>query len=164
MSAYDDAKQLEAYSSSWSMKWRYVIPKDEVAARLSKDLAFLNASLKEHPRNVELLLLAGLVAHYAYNVDVPETYGTTLEVLKEATALAPSDMRGSWFHASFVCQTNEPGPGANEFLSIEAGHTWDQLSIGSWRNYMECMHVVSMPMHVLRAGKYLDRLHAPTQI
>ena len=161
MSAYDDAKQLEAYSSSWSMKWRYVIPKDEVAARLSKDLAFLNASLKEHPRNVELLLLAGLVAHYAYNVDVPETYGTTLEVLKEATALAPSDMRGSWFHASFVCQTNEPGPGANEFLSIEAGHTWDQLSIGFWRNYMECMHVVSMPMHVLRAGKYFERLHAP---
>ena len=73
LAALDDATQLEAYSSSFTQEWRFPVSKDEVATRLGKDLGFLQASLKSHPQNVELLLLTGLVAHYAYNVDVPNS-------------------------------------------------------------------------------------------
>ncbi len=161
LAALDDAQQLEPYSSSWSSSWKYAISKDEVAARLGRDLGFLKTAVKAHPHNVELLLLTGLVARYAYNLDVPESYDATMEALKEAVTLAPNDVRGAWFRASFVCQTDKPGLGAEEFLAIEASRPWEQLPIGFWDDYMLCAEVVNMPAHVLRAADHLRKLHAP---
>lgn len=161
LAALDDATQLEAYSSSFTQEWRFPVSKDEVATRLGKDLGFLQASLKSHPQNVELLLLTGLVAHYAYNVDVPNSEDATLAALKQATALAPTDFRGPWFHASFLCQTFQVGAGAEELLKIEAERPWQQLPPGFWSDYMACTQLVVMPAHLLRAADHRKELHAP---
>ena len=116
LSALDDAKQLEPYSRSWTMNWDYPVAKDEVAARLSKDLGFLTRASKNHRENAELLLLTGLVARYAYNVDVDGSYGAAMNALGQAEKLAPGDFRAPWFRASLECQTTQPKAGGDEFL------------------------------------------------
>jgi hypothetical protein len=162
LAALDDAQQLEPYSHSWNSKWQFPIAKEEVATRLGKDLGFLAIALKSHPDNAELLLLTGLVAHYAYNLEIEFGHDTALSVLTKAEKLAPSDVRVPWFRASLVCHTAQPKAGADEFLSIEASHAWDQLPVGFWLDYMECASLNGMPAHVLRAADHLDKLHAPS--
>ena len=161
LAALDDATQLEPYSHSWSSNWRFEITKEEVATRLGKDLGFLTIALKSHPDNSELLLLTGLLASYAYNLDIDGSHETAIRVLEQVKKLAPSDFRASWFHATLLCQTMESKSGADEFLSVEASHAWDQLPVGFWLDYMECASITNMPAHVLRAANHLEKLHAP---
>ncbi len=161
LAAFDDAQQLEPYSHSWSNKWQYPISKEEVATRLGKDLGFLTITLKNHPDNAELLLLTGLVARYAYNLDVEHSYDTAISVLGQAEKLAPADVRATWFHATLLCQTTQPKAGADEFLSIESSLAWEQLPAAFWDDYMECASVTNMPAHILRAADHLEKLHAP---
>jgi len=162
LAALDDAKELEPYSHSWTMNWKFPIAKEDVATRLGKDIGFLSFALKNHPENTELLLLTGLVARYAYNLDVNGSYDIALDVLSRSQKLVPSDVRAPWFRATLLCQTTQPDSGAKEFLSIEDGHPWDQLPAAFWDDYMECASVTSMPAHVLRAAQHFDKLHAAT--
>ena len=160
LAALDDAKQLEPYSHSFAFPWKFSIAKEEVATRLGKDLGFLTLAINDHPNNSELLLLTGLVARYAYNLDVPNSHDTALRVLGQAEKLAPSDVRAPWFRATLICQTMQPKPGGDEFLSIEDSHAWDQLPVAFWDDYMECAGVTNMPAHLLRASDHLEKLHA----
>jgi hypothetical protein len=59
------------------------------------------------------------------------------------------------------CQTMHPDAGANEFLSIEIGHAWNQLPAAFWDDYMECAAITNMPAHVLRAASHIEKLHGP---
>jgi len=161
LAAFDDAKQLEPYSHTWNAKWQFSISKEEVATRLGKDLGFLTIALKSHPENAELLVLTGLVARYAYNLDVEGSYDSAMSVLGEATKIAPADVRPPWFLATLKCQTTQPKAGADEFLSIESTHAWEQLPAAFWEDYMECASVTNMPAHILRAADHLEKLHAP---
>ena len=161
LAALDDVRQIEPFCSAWAPDWKFPVPKKDIVDRLEKDLGFLNLALKSHPDNTELLLLAGLVAHYAYNLDVPQTHDQAMSAFDRVRQSAPTDLRGQWFQASLQCQTNETQPGADAFLAIESAHAWDQLPIAFWDDYMACASVTNMPAHVLRASSYLDRLHAP---
>jgi hypothetical protein len=161
LSALDDAKQLEPYSRSWTMNWEYPVTKDEVATRLSKDLGFLMLASKNHPDNAELLLLTGLVARYAYNLDVDGSFDAAMNALNQAQKLAPADFRAGWFRATLECQTTQPKAGGNEFLSIDSSRTWDQLPVEFWDDYLECALLTGMPAHALRAADHLEKLHAP---
>jgi hypothetical protein len=161
LAALDDAAQLEPYSHTWSNKWSFEIPKEEVATRLGKDLGFLTIALKSHPDNAELLLLTGLVARYAYNLDVEGSYDIALNVLGQAQKLISFDIRAPWFRATLLCQTMKPKAGAEEFLSIENSHALDQLPAAFWDDYMECASVTNMPAHILRAAYHLEKLHVP---
>jgi hypothetical protein len=162
LAALDDAKQLEPYSHSYTFPWKYPIAKEDVTARLGKDLGFLTIALKSHPENAELLLLTGLVARYAYNLDVPNSHETAISVLEQAQKLAPSDVRAPWFHATLLCQTNQSKAGAEEMLGIEDSHAWDQLPAAFWNDYLECATIANIPAHVLRAADHLEKLHAPS--
>jgi hypothetical protein len=95
--AYADVASLEAMARVWSSEWRYPTPKPEVAARLTASLAQFQKSLVSAPDNEELLLLTGLVAHYAYNVDVESAFQVAIECLASAQKLAPRDDRPQWF-------------------------------------------------------------------
>ncbi|HUN83794.1 MAG TPA: hypothetical protein VMU48_05410 [Terracidiphilus sp.] len=161
LAALDDARQLEPYGAGYTPEWKYPIPKKEVADRLEKDLGLLTVALQNHPDNAELALLTGLVADYAYNLDVPDSHEKAVAAFETARKLAPSDIRAPWFHAHLLCQTVETKPGMEKFLSIEATHPLDQLPEAFWQDYMYCATVTSMPAHVLRAASYLDKLHAP---
>jgi hypothetical protein len=160
LAALDDAQQLEPYSHSWASNWDYPIPKDEVVARLGKDLGFLRIALKNHPDNAELLLLTGLVASYAYNLDVDGSHDIALDSLGKAERLVPADMRAPWFRARLQCQTNELKAGAEGFLAIESGHAWDTLPVAFWFDYSACATIANLPEHALRAVDHLKKLNA----
>lgn len=101
LGALDDAKQLEPFAAAWTQKWQYPVTRGEVADRLSKDLGFLQLAAKAHPDNAELLLLTGLVARYAYNVDVDGGYEAAMNVLGQArgfchVTIAPRGFAARW--------------------------------------------------------------------
>jgi hypothetical protein len=159
--ALDDAREVEQYSRSYTPRWAYPIAKEDVAARLGKDLGFLRIALQAHPENAELLLLAGLVAHYAYNLDLDGSYNEAMNALATAEKhIAVSDVRAAWFRASLLCQTSHPRAGAEQFLAIESSHAWNRLPAAFWDDYMECATVTGMAAHALRAADHLDHLHA----
>ena len=158
LAALDDAQQLEPYCHSWAPDWRYSIQKDEVVTRLGKDLGFLRIALKNHPDNVELLLLTGLVASYAYNLDLDGSHDLAMDSLEKAAKLIPSDIRAPWFRARLQCQTNEVKAGAGGFLAIESGHAWDALPAAFWYDYSDCATIANLPEHALRAVDHLKRL------
>jgi hypothetical protein len=78
LAVLDDIKQLEPYCRAWTNNWQYPIDKNDVITRLGKDLGFLTLALKNHPDNAELALLTGLVARYAYNLDVDGSHDTAI--------------------------------------------------------------------------------------
>jgi hypothetical protein len=159
LAALEDAEQMEPFSASWTSDWHFDRPKSEVAEHLAKDVAVLVSASKIYPENGELQLLTGLVGRNAYNVDVKDSYDATMSALGAAIALAPKDLRGPWNRAAFVCSTDKPGPGGAEYLALEASHSWDELPVEFWEDYTQCMHIVDMPAHVLRALKHLKDLH-----
>ena len=153
--------QMEPYSHAFTVTLEFDISKDEVAAHLAKDLGFLRLAVNEQPDDLELLLLTGLVARYAYNVDVEGSYDTATEMLRRAEKLQPADMRATWFSSTLQCQTMTPKAGIEGFLAIEGSHTWNKLPVGFWDDYIECALVIGMPAHALRAADHLKQMHAP---
>jgi hypothetical protein len=161
LDALRDAQEMEPYSYVWVPSWTYSVPKAEVAKHLEKDVKALNQAIKSYPENNELALLAGMVGHYAYNVDVDGSGEFANGLLEQTVKQMPSDVRPVWFQASFYCETvrmNEEGAG--EFLSIEASHAWDQLPAAFWRDYMQCAEVTGQYVHALRAASHIEKLRA----
>jgi hypothetical protein len=68
--AYTNALTVKEFAREWSPAWRFQRSKASVSSLLSKSLTELQRASNSAPKNEELLLLTGLVAHYAYNVDV----------------------------------------------------------------------------------------------
>jgi hypothetical protein len=163
LAALDDAKQLEPYCLYWTAPalWQFDIPRQQVADRLGKDLGFLVQAAKAHPENAELALLAGLVANYAHNLELPQAYDTATEMLDMAAKLAPGDPRTGWLRSTLHCQSTEIEEGVKGFLALEANGARDRLPPGFWGDYMECALLSGMPEHVLRAANYLEMAHAP---
>ncbi len=160
LNALNDVRQLEPYCESWTSTWSYPVSKSDAAARLKKDLVALEQASASHPDNEELLVLTGVVASYAYNVDVDGSYDAATDALKKAANLAPTDLRAPWYQAALTCGSSNVAEGGAEFLAIEAAHAWDQLPVEFWDDYMFCASVSNMPAHLLRAADYAARLHA----
>jgi hypothetical protein len=158
--ALTDTAGLEDFVRVWNSEWRYQIPKNEVAARLKASLAELQRALGSTPDNEELLLLTGLVAHYAYNVDVAGSFDVAVNTLTKARTLAPEDYRPEWFLGVHRCQSDLVKQGMDELLSIERAQPWQQLPTSFWDDYLDCALIANMPAHALRAGDYAAKLKA----
>jgi len=159
--AYAEAATVEVYVRGWSDKWRYEIPKDTVVARLKDSLDKLQKAVGSAPNNPELLLLTGLVAHYAYNVDVEGSYELAVSSFQKAHKLAPDDYRAEWFLGYHQCQTRLVKEGMDRLTAIESRSAWDHLSPNFWDDYVFCASLANMPAHALRAGDHLSKLKAP---
>src|SRR5271157_5307321 len=70
--AYSRVLPVESMARSWSPKWTYETPKERVVTILTSSLKDLQSAEVSASDNAELFLLAGLVAHLAYNVDVED--------------------------------------------------------------------------------------------
>ncbi|MGO4210906.1 hypothetical protein AB4Y89_11205 [Terriglobus sp. 2YAB30_2] len=145
----------------WDATWRYTTPRQRVVDQLATALKTVQAAHDRSPDDLELTLLLGVVAHYGYNVDLPQTYELAMSMFGKANTLAPEDIRGRWFEAAHVCQSARPAAGMKAFLEIEQSHPWKSLPVDFWDDYMACGTVTVMPAHVLRAADYLSKLNAP---
>lgn len=148
--AFSNVRPIEFMAHNWSSKWGYDMPKTQVASLLNSSLRDLRSSVAA-PQNEELLLLTGIVAHLAYNVDVDDTYEVAVQSFEKATKLAPADYRPEWFLASHRCQSNELKTGMEQMLAVEGRKPWRELPVEFWDDYINCSSMASMPAHTLRA-------------
>ena len=147
-----DIAEIEPYVSNWDRDWSYPVPRNTVIARIKGDLKVLEKALKDYPDNVELLLLTALAAHYAYNVDVNSANDIVRTSVLRAHALAPDDVRISWFRDIHLCQANFVNLAMADFLQIESSPAAPQLPASFWEDYALCANLANMPAHVLRAA------------
>ena len=149
--ALSNVKPIEYMAHSWSSTWSYDRPKPQVASLLASSLRDIRSAKASAPQNEELLLLTGIVAHLAYNVDVEDTYEVAVESFENAHKLAPTDYRPEWFLASHRCQSNELQTGMEEMLAVERQRPWRELPVDFWDDYINCSTMSLMPAHTLRA-------------
>jgi len=156
--AYSRVQSVESMARFWSPTWAYDTPKEKVASLLSSALRDLQAAEASAPQNEELLLLTGLVAHFAYNVDVDNSYELAVQSLEKAGKLAPTDYRAQWFLAAHRCQSNELQLGMEEMLLVEHQNPWQKLPLDFWHDYINCSTTSDMPAHTLRAVDHAVQL------
>ncbi|MGH9571216.1 MAG: hypothetical protein ACRD4F_16335, partial [Candidatus Angelobacter sp.] len=159
--ALADVSDIEPMVDHWSAQWRYETPKKKVAARLKSSLATIEKSLRASPDNEELLLLAGLVAHYSYNLNAQGSYELAADSFTKAEKLAPEDFRPMWFLAQQQCQSyTQALDGMKKFLDLENSKDAPELPAAFWGDYLQCATVTNMPAHGLRAGARANQLDA----
>lgn len=154
---------IERYGQSWSNTWNYDVPKKEIVGQFTAALNKLTTASKAAPANQELLLLTGLVAHFAYNVDVESAWDPAVKFLQEAAKNDSADYRANWFLGIHQCQATDNGPGMSKLLAVEASLPWQKLPIDFWNDYVTCSVVTMMPAHGLRAITRAVSLGAPAQ-
>ncbi len=158
--AYSDAFSVEQYSRGWTNDWKYEIPKDKVISTLKASLHTLMSTQANAPQNEELLVLTGLVARLAYNVDIDEAYDIALKSFDSAHRLIPGDYRPEWFAGIHRCQASDIKAGMEQLLAVEDRIPWRQLPVDFWDDYITCSTVSLMPAHTMRAVSYVVQLGA----
>jgi hypothetical protein len=158
--AYAKVLPYEQYVQGWSDKWTYDVPRKEVVTALSSALTQLTASAKAAPENHELQVLTGLVAHYAYNVDVKNSYDLSVHLLQLAAQSDSSDIRPNWFLGIHQCQANQGDLGMPRLIAVEESRDWRQLPLDFWDAYVTCSMLTLMPAHTLRAIDHATELGA----
>lgn len=153
----------ERYGQSWTNKWTYDVPKEKVTGFFMSSLAQLTQADKASPNNHELQLLAGLAAHFAYNVDVGAAYDPAMQFLHEAALSDPADYRTNWFLGMQECQADQGPKGMPLLLGVEEGVAWQKLPVDFWDDYVTCATVTRMPAHALRAIGRAIQAGAPAQ-
>jgi hypothetical protein len=161
MQSYSDVLAVEDMVSAWSNQWNYSTPKEQVVLVMTTALDRLVKAGAASPDNEELQLLTGLVAHYAYNVDVSRAYDIAVNSLDRAHQLAPEDFRPQWFLGNHLCQSTENNKGMEAFLAVEGLMPWGKLPYGFWDDYAFCATITAMPAHVLLAADHAEKLGAP---
>jgi len=151
-----EVQDLEPYVQSFSPTWNAPVKKEEAIAKLDLAMKTLEAARKKYPQNEELALLSGLVASYAFNLDVKDSWNVAPSALTAASQLDPSDFRGKWFLAAHNCQTATLLPsGMKALLEIDASASTD-LPASFWLDEMACATETEMPAHALRAESHLS--------
>jgi hypothetical protein len=142
---------LESYAHEWVPEWEYEMPKEQVVSAFTSSLHDLRAAEAAAPGNAELAVLTGLVAHFAYNLDVQDAYEPAVHSLQNAHKLAPADYRTDWFLGIHRCQSNDVEGGMEQLLDVENRFPWRELPIAFWDDYIGCGIVSLLPAHTLRA-------------
>jgi hypothetical protein len=145
-SAYSDLLPIDQFARTYEAKWRFPVPKDQVASRFLLALHTLENAQKQAPTNKELQLFTGLVAHLAYNLDIEEAYDPAMKLLQ---AQASEDVRAAWFLGIHQCQSNNPVGGMQQLLRVETRSP--SLPSAFWQDYSNCAGVTNMPVHAVRA-------------
>jgi hypothetical protein len=145
-SAYSDLLPIDQFARTYEAKWRFPVPKDQVASRFLLALHTLENAQKQTPTSKELQLFTGLVAHLAYNLDIEEAYDPAMKLLQ---AQANEDFRAAWFLGMLQCQSNDPVGGMRQLLRVETSSI--PLPRAFWEDYANCAGVANMPVHAIRA-------------
>lgn len=147
LAAYDDLNDVERCVERWPDKWRCNIDRNDVVARLGKDLGFLETALKDNKDNRELRLLTLLAAHYAYNVDLAKSYESFQAAYEPLARTQDDDYRPRWFRADFECQLAKPSQGMLDFLQLQKDVPEEKFSAKFWENYTSCAILNMMSTH-----------------
>ena len=92
-----DIAKLEPMVENWTPTWSYHVPKEDIEKKLIAYYQELDSYASQYPDNPELALFKGLVAHYAYNLDLKEYYHLAVNFFQKAAVIDPTDYRVDWY-------------------------------------------------------------------
>lgn len=90
----DFLKSHDYVYNHWVHDWIADVPKEKVTGTLTRLFSEIG---KLSPKNAEIYLLLGDIAHYLYNMEVDEYYQRAVDNYEHAKALSPGDYRIYWF-------------------------------------------------------------------
>jgi hypothetical protein len=153
--AYDFVKSVEPLVETWAPEWKYDVPKERIVNSFEEMLKDLREMVDKdtNQNNAELQVFIGLSAHYAYNIDVEDSYDMAMSAFQSAAKLSPNDYRPSWFIGEHLCQSASPAKGMSNLLQVEEKYPVSTLPEGFWADYLYCSNMAHMPMHGIRALK-----------
>lgn len=128
--AYEFVSSAEPLVETWVHEWKFKEPKDQVAASFKEMLKDLRSVADKNQNNAELQLFIGLSAHYAYNVDVENSYDLAMSSFQSAERLLSDDFRPLWFKGEHLCQTVKPAEGMSALLRVEEKYPIKDLPEG----------------------------------
>lgn len=150
-----DAQQMEPWVRAYSPSWNAPVTKEEAVARLAMDMHAVEVARAKHPESEEIALLSGLIASYAFNLDVKDSWVVAPDALDAAIKISPNDLRGKWFLAAHNCQTGKfLIDGMTGMLEVEAANH-EVLPASFWIDYIACATETLMPAHAFHAASYL---------
>jgi hypothetical protein len=135
-------KELEPYVEDWVYEWNFKIGKDEVINEIKKLHLEIDRYLENDSSNGELFLYSGLVAHYAYNLDLQEYWELAEANLLKAKELMKNDFRPDWFLGLHYVKSEQAKEGMNLFLNIaserdiENGLFWEDYAFSAYSSQM----------------------------
>ena len=153
--ALADAQELEPWVRDFEMTWSAPVTQADSEARLAVDMKVAETARAKYPDNEEVALLSGLIASYAYNLEVKKSWDVAHDAFNAAIKLDSSDPRGAWFLAAHNCQTTDRlKEGMSGLLEVESRRP-KNLPSSFWLDYMACATVTDMPAHANYAATRL---------
>jgi tetratricopeptide (TPR) repeat protein len=157
-----EVERLEPFVKYWTPKWEYDIPKKRVVSTIKDCYKKIDILTVSYPDNCDLLLLQGLIAHYAYNLDLTEFFGYAKKAYEKASELDPSDIRPRWFMGVLLVQSRLIIRGMETILEIARKQPYNTYPASFWEDYAYCSYLAGMPANALmgadRAEKISGRL------
>lgn len=113
---FDYLRLNRAYVRHWSPNWTFPVERRELIARLLMMHAGYGAI---SPKNTEMELFLGDIAHYLYNLK-QDAYGDSAVMHYKAALLSdPADYRIYWFWGSHQAQSTQTDASVASFLQAE---------------------------------------------
>lgn len=152
-----DLKVLETVAENWSSEWRHELPKEDAVSLAERTLRKIDDLLSANDVSAgELLLLKGLAAHYAYNLDVKKYFDVAVDSLRKARQALPSDCRPLWFLGNHFAKSADAEKGM-PLLKQSVNECGDNLPLSFWEDYAYAAVLAAMPA----TGQYaLDQVKA----
>jgi hypothetical protein len=149
---------LEPMVTNWTQNWNYKVPKDQVVKQITESYKKLDALSKQYPNNIELVLFKGLVAHFAYQLDLKDYKELALSDFNKAALIDSNDIRPDWFSGVHLVKLGKIKDGMEKLLSISKSKPFDQLPGTFWEDFSYCALISSMPSHALMGLEYANKI------
>lgn len=145
-----DIAKLEPMVEKRTPTWNYNVPKEVIEKKLIAYYQELDNYTSKYPDNLELALFKGLVAHYAYNLDLKEYNQLAINSFQQAAAIDPTDYRANWYWGVHLVESNDIKEGMRKLLSVNNNEpNPKKLPFTYWEDFAYCSLIASMPSHVL---------------
>jgi|GEM_PF-5735358 len=153
-----NASELEPLAKEWSSEWKHDVPKEQAIELAKKTIALADDVIKDKPDHAEMLIFKGMMAHYAYNLDLQEYNDIAEKSFKAAQALLPDDIRPRWFLGKHYTLSARPALGMQTITPIIKKNAPEQLPARFWEDYAFCAYLAAMPSSALMGIDYSEKL------
>lgn len=141
----EDLKVLEQVAGNWSPEWRHEMPKQDAVSLAERTLRKIDDLIARDQASAgELLILKGLTAHYAYNLDQQIYFDIAADSLRKAQKALPADCRPLWFLGNHYTKGADAETGM-PLLKQAVDKCGGDLPLAFWEDYAYAAVIAAMP-------------------
>ncbi|MGE5317574.1 MAG: tetratricopeptide repeat protein [Chloroflexota bacterium] len=154
LSAFNDIKDNQQLYDHWTNEWKFDTPKEVVQIKLREYFTTFSSIT---PKNEELFLLLGDIAHYLYNLDDTAYFSKAVNNYNLAIKSNPKGYRAYWFLGFHYALSNVPTLAIENFLKAQELLPADQPA-DFWNEYAMATAITNMPSHCIYAMDQVKRI------